>query len=149
MWSCVIFVRIQCIFIDFWVSSITITNHLVAAVNAKDADIILRSSDGISFRVYRKDLEAYSEGFVAPPSGNGDFMVETVELSETYDVLQLLLQFMRKQRQPDIKNIEFRLLADLAEAAEKYEVYAAIQLCHIYMRYVLFSSFRRKVEDSL
>ncbi|KAK7686409.1 hypothetical protein QCA50_010633 [Cerrena zonata] len=101
--------------------------------NAKDADIIIRSFDGIHFRVYRRDLEAYSEGFVAPPCGNNS-PIETVQLSETSGVLKLLLQFMRKQRQPDIKDIEFELLADLAEAAEKYEVYAAIQLCNIYMR---------------
>ena len=104
----------------------------VSLVNDADADIEIRSSDKHRFKVYRKDLEAYSEGFVGPPGINGKR--EVVELPETSEVLELLLQFMRKQRQPDIKEVPFHVLAGLAEAAEKYEVYSAMQPCHIYMR---------------
>ena len=104
----------------------------VSLVNDANADIEIRSSDKHRFNVYRKDLEAYSEGFVGPPGTNGKR--EVVELPETSEVLELLLQFMRKQRQPDIKEVPFHVLAGLAEAAEKYEVYSAMQPCHIYMR---------------
>jgi hypothetical protein len=33
-----------------------------------------------------------------------------------------------------LADVEFRILADLAEAAEKYEVYSAMAVCSMYMR---------------
>lgn len=97
--------------------------------------MILRSSDDVSFKVYRKDLEAYSDGFVGPPSSIDE--VEVVQLTETSRVLELLLQFMRRQRQPSFKDVDFNVLDGLAEAAEKYEVFRATEPCKIWMRYIL------------
>lgn len=93
--------------------------------------MILRSSDDVSFKVYRKDLEAYSDGFVGPPSSIDE--VEVVQLTETSRVLELLLQFMRRQRQPSFKDVDFNVLDGLAEAAEKYEVFRATEPCKIWM----------------
>jgi hypothetical protein len=67
---------------------------------------------------------------------NGD---EPVELSETADVLDLLFQFMYPQPQPDLRNLDFTVLAALAEAAEKYMVYPALAPCRLQMKCVLVS----------
>lgn len=63
--------------------------------------------------------------------------VHEVHLPENDEVVTLMLKFMHKQRQPDLWKLEFRVLKGLAEAAEKYFIYSAIDICHFFMRYVL------------
>ncbi|TFL00278.1 hypothetical protein BDV98DRAFT_473446, partial [Pterulicium gracile] len=63
-----------------------------------------------------------------------DSALDIVDVSETLTTLDLLLQFMRRQPQPDAGVMEFATLAALAEAAEKYEVYSAIQVLKVPMR---------------
>ena len=63
--------------------------------------------------------------------------IEVVPLSEPSLVLGLLLQYMYRRPQPDLKTVNFVTLAALAEAAEKYEVYSAMTVCSIYMRFAL------------
>ena len=104
------------------------TRHLV---NAEDSDITFRSCDGLLFKIHRSNLAAGSEGFAAPP---GTHSQEIVSLIETGDTLELLFQFMYPQRQPDLINMDFKQLAELAEAAEKYQVFAAMAICNVYMR---------------
>jgi hypothetical protein len=41
---------------------------------------------------------------------------------------------MRPKRYPDVEELEFTLLAEVAEAAEKYEAFAAIELCRLQMK---------------
>ena len=93
-----------------------------------------RSCDGMLFKVHRSNLASVSEGF-SPPPGT-DSRDEIVPLTESGDTLELLFQFMYPRRQPDLKKMEFKQLAELAEAAEKYQVFAAMGVCNIYMRYV-------------
>ncbi|KAF7978055.1 hypothetical protein HWV62_1685 [Athelia sp. TMB] len=76
------------------------------------------------------NLAANSEGFAAPPGTDSQ---EIVPLSETGGTLELLFQFMYPQRQPDLVNMDFEQLAELAEAAEKYQVFAAMAICNVYM----------------
>ncbi|TFK62874.1 hypothetical protein BDN72DRAFT_964285 [Pluteus cervinus] len=59
---------------------------------------------------------------------------EVVALSESAPVLELLLQYMYRQPPPDLSKVAFELLAGLAEAAEKYRVYYAIDGCRRAMR---------------
>jgi len=103
---------------------------------ADDSDITLQSSDGILFKVHRKNLEVHSEGFAAADSISGtgpESKSEIVLLSETSTTLDLLLQYMYRQPQPDLQQVDFDTLAGVAEAAEKYQVYAAISICRIFM----------------
>ncbi|KZP33083.1 hypothetical protein FIBSPDRAFT_1036239 [Athelia psychrophila] len=106
---------------------------------ASDSDVTVRSSDGVLFKVHRKNLEVHSDIFAAADSiatesaGNAK-ADEVVPLSEHSSVLELLLQYMYRQPQPDLKAVEFEKLADLAEAAEKYQVFAAIAICNVFMR---------------
>jgi hypothetical protein len=108
-----------------------------------NADLTLQSSDGVLFKVFSKDLEAYSGAF---PST--EFIKtrpnEIVFLLEASAVLELLLQYMRRQRQPDIARLDFPLLYALAEAAEKYEVYSATEVCKAYIKCVSSAYSLRK-----
>ncbi|KII91400.1 hypothetical protein PLICRDRAFT_507101 [Plicaturopsis crispa FD-325 SS-3] len=114
--------------------------HTTQAMNAPlssrfcsaDADVCFRSCDNVIFRFYRKNLEVHSEGFAV--DGMTSSPSDVVTVTETSAVLDLLLQFMSRQPQPDMEEIAFAELAGLAEAAEKYQVYSAMQLCNIYMR---------------
>jgi hypothetical protein len=106
-------------------------------VHATDSDVTFESCNKALFKVHRKNLECTSEGFAFP-----DGTVSTaaqVPLSETAEVLELLFQYMYPQRAPDLKTIEFKVMVGVAEAAEKYQVYAAMELCNHYMGYVSFS----------
>lgn len=103
-------------------------------VSAADSDLTIRSSDGVLFKVHRKNLELHSDVFA--DAGNLSSCNEIIDLSETSSVLELLFQFMYRQTQPDLSLIEFELLCPLAEAAEKYSVHSATQVCKIYMRSV-------------
>jgi hypothetical protein len=54
-------------------------------------------------------------------------------MSEESQVLDLLFMFMYPNRQPNLEKLDFRVFADLAEAAEKYEVFSAMAACHTRM----------------
>ncbi|KAF8328977.1 hypothetical protein F5887DRAFT_131777 [Amanita rubescens] len=99
--------------------------------NAPDADITFQSVDGIMYRIHRKNLECSSGAF--PAAEFESKKDEVVPMPEHSEVLDLLFTFMYPERQPNLKKISFRVLADLAEAAEKYEVFSAIATCNTHM----------------
>ncbi|KAJ7340725.1 hypothetical protein DFH08DRAFT_875103, partial [Mycena albidolilacea] len=101
-------------------------------------DIFLCSSDGVLHAAHSKNLEMYGEGF--PPSALASMsrdvktaQPEVVQMTERSDVLELLLKYMHLRRQPDLSRHKFDTLAGLAEAAEKYLVYSAMDVCRIRM----------------
>ncbi|KAJ7698778.1 hypothetical protein B0H14DRAFT_3904711 [Mycena olivaceomarginata] len=99
--------------------------------NFSDADVTFQSSDGVLFRLHRKNLEFGAGGF--PPS---DILTqdEIVPLTETCITLDLLLQFMYPQRPPDLSKTSFEVLEPVAEAAEKYQVFSAMAIFNLYMK---------------
>ncbi|KAF7372852.1 hypothetical protein MSAN_00491200 [Mycena sanguinolenta] len=99
--------------------------------NFADADVTLKSSDGVLFRIHRKNLEVCTEGF--PPSEISS-EGEVVELTETSVTLEIPFQFMYPQRHPALDTTSSEVLEPLAEAAEKYQVFPAMNICHIRMR---------------
>lgn len=64
---------------------------------------------------------------------------EIVTLSERSSTLDMLFHYIYRKPQPDITELSFEELSMLAEAAEKYHVYSAMEVCRILMRRV--SSF--------
>jgi len=103
---------------------------------ALDSDITLQSSDGVLFKVHRKNLEMHAEGFAgadAVVSASKSSDNEIIPLSETSTTLELLLQYMYRQPQPNLQQVDFGTLAAVAEAAEKYQVYAAVTICQFLM----------------
>ena len=95
-----------------------------------------QSCDGILFKIHRRNLEIHSEGF-SPPAGTNS-RDEIVPLTENGDTLDLLFQLMYPHRQPDLTEIDFKQLAELAEAAEKYQVFSVMASCNLSMRYMGF-----------
>jgi hypothetical protein len=98
------------------------------------ADITLRSSDDVLFKFYKKHLEVHSEAF-ASAEGFPVSETEEIHFTETSEVLDLLLQFMSRQKPPDLTSLKFETLASLSEAVEKYQVFSAMTACEMNMKY--------------
>ncbi|KAJ7186156.1 hypothetical protein C8R46DRAFT_1062607 [Mycena filopes] len=99
--------------------------------NFADADVTFQSADNVLFHVHRKNLEVCAEGF-PPAEISTDGTI--VELPETAATLELLFRFMYPERHPGLDTTPFEVLAPLAEAAEKYQVFPAMNICHIRLR---------------
>ncbi|KII94584.1 hypothetical protein PLICRDRAFT_184571 [Plicaturopsis crispa FD-325 SS-3] len=99
-----------------------------------DSNLTIRSCNNVLFRVHRINLEMHSEAF-AGAMGFPATASEEVSLPETSAVLELLLQYMYLRRQPNLRDVKFEVLEGLAEAAEKYQVYAAMEVCGMMMRH--------------
>jgi hypothetical protein len=92
----------------------------------------------VLFKVHSKNLEVHSDIFAdAQNTTRLASEDDVVHLSENADVLDLLFQYMYRQPQPDLRNVEFEVFAGLAEAAEKYAVHSALTLCRLKMRYTV------------
>ncbi|TFK24184.1 hypothetical protein FA15DRAFT_704830 [Coprinopsis marcescibilis] len=108
--------------------------------NSHGADIVFQSSDSLRFHVHAKNLEVSAGAFppIPPKSENIKGLIvadgECVSLSEPEAVLEVLFAFMYPQRHPDLEDLPFELVSAIAEAAEKYEVYPAMNVCRRRMR---------------
>lgn len=114
-----------------------------------DSNITLQSGDGRLFKVHRVNLEMHSQVFadaasisgpVSPALAEGsgeETVTETIPLSESGETVELMLQYMYLQPQPNLSAIRPDLIADLAEAVEKYIIYAAMGVCSDRMRYFI------------
>jgi hypothetical protein len=88
----------------------------------------------VLFNIHRKNLETAAGAFPPPEFTTNK---EIVPLTESSHVLELLFQFVYPQQHPDVNEIKpFENFASLAEAAEKYQVYPAINVCKMRMRSV-------------
>ena len=61
---------------------------------------------------------------------------EPVSLTETAKVLSILFSFVYPKRHPDLEDLDFSVVAAVAEAAGKYEVFAAMIPCNVRLTYV-------------
>jgi hypothetical protein len=97
-----------------------------------NADITLQSSDNILFKFYKKQLEVHSGAF----GGAEEFTAtdEPVMFTEPSKIVDLLLQLMSRQKHPNLRSLDFDTLDLLAEAVEKYDLFAYIQECQYLMR---------------
>ncbi|KAF9461570.1 hypothetical protein BDZ94DRAFT_1299144 [Collybia nuda] len=125
-----------CLFPDKSVSDDENINTKVSEhFNAADADVTFQSSDRVLFRVHRMNLEFASGGF---PPAETDTHGETVVLSEDASTLELLFQYMYPNPLPDIQSkCSFDNILKLGEAAEKYQVFSAMYICKLSMKYEL------------
>jgi len=89
---------------------------------------VVKSSDGVLFRVHWRILDACASNF--PDRSNSDIVV----LPETSTTLDLLFQFIYHLRRPDLKLQEFDTVRLLTISAEQYDVYSARITCKEYMR---------------
>jgi len=111
------------------------SNKTSEQFSAADADVVFISTDGVEFEIHRKYLETMAGAF---PPAEFPTSKEPVPLSEPAVVLEMLFQFVYPGRHPDVETIEsLELFAELAEAAEKYDVYPAISVCKLRMRAII------------
>lgn len=79
-------------------------------------------------------MATYGEAF---PCVDGTVVAsEPVNLTENKATLKTLLAFMHLAPQPKIRNLPCTEVLELAEAAEKYGVHSATQVCAIVLEYV-------------
>ncbi|KAG5644450.1 hypothetical protein DXG03_008349 [Asterophora parasitica] len=101
--------------------------------DAVDSEITFKSSDGRLFKLHKKHLEVGAGGF--PPSEFSQEPDEVVPLPESSETLEVLFQYLYPARHPLLLKLEdaisFGVLASVAEAAEKYQVYMAMD---VYMK---------------
>ncbi|PFH46148.1 hypothetical protein AMATHDRAFT_70475 [Amanita thiersii Skay4041] len=98
-------------------------------------DVVIKSSDDKFFGTHAVNLAVFSHAF-PPASLASSYPASTddpVCLTETGDVVELLLRCMHNQRQPDLLSPRSKVLIALAEAVEKYLVYPAMEICRLHM----------------
>ncbi|KAG6917860.1 hypothetical protein DXG01_000765 [Tephrocybe rancida] len=100
--------------------------------NAPDADVVFRSANNTLFRIHTKQLESASDGF--PPAPFTPLETEVVDLSENSKTLELMFRFVYARLTPSLDGINGEDLALLAEAVEKYQIHAGIQICKLAMK---------------
>ncbi|TRM57756.1 hypothetical protein BD626DRAFT_513952 [Schizophyllum amplum] len=98
---------------------------------ADEGTIPFVSSDNVPFYIDRarldRDAASFAPaGFVANPD-------EVVHLSEDSTTLDLLFRFVYREQHVRLSTLQFKMLASLAEAAEKYGVYSASTICRASM----------------
>lgn len=98
------------------------------SVSDYDADVVFQSGDSVQFRIHRKYLDATAGGF-PPVDFAGPGPGEIIQLQEDSQTLELLFQFTCPNRHPILDDVAFEILTAVAEAAEKYEVYAGMNHC--------------------
>ena len=111
----------------------TLTRPVKSVCDA-DADITFKSSDEVLFKIHSKYLAAASGGLEVPPEilTTPD---EVISLEEPSEILDLLFRFIHPRtestnfRQPSVMDMEPGILFALAEAAEKYQVFGAMNTC--------------------
>jgi hypothetical protein len=116
------------VFIKTYSLITTLTFH---TVDAADADVVFKSKDGILFRIHLKNLETGTGKL--PPDGVSTG--EIIELPEISTVLEDVFAFIYPRRHPLLAQIQMSHLVMVAEAAEIYEVFAAMSVCYLRMRY--------------
>ena len=80
----------------------------------------------------RAKLEREADAF-PPPSATLD-AGEVIPLEEDGDILELLFRFVDREEYVRLEDVEFDLLARVAEAAHKYRVYSAMVACRPQMK---------------
>ena len=94
-------------------------SRLIPCIVHSDWDLMLVSADGVTFNVHRKNLSVHSAIFADANAISNLATVcaepEVVTLSETADVLGLLVEFMSYRPQPQLDDTPFTTIADLAK----------------------------------
>lgn len=89
------------------------------------------------FQIHSKNLECTCGGF-APHGFAQDNEKELIVLSEDAATLEILFRFVYPREHPELDDIKFDLLLKVAEAAQKYLVFSALNICYVRLRCVSY-----------
>ena len=87
------------------------------------------------FHLHRKNLELYTDGEFPGVHDSADGSTEEeqiLRLDEPSSILEIVFQFMYPRRQLSLKGLKslgFQTISAVADAVEKYKVFAAMTLC--------------------
>jgi len=95
----------------------------------------IRSADGFIFQLHSVVLGVATSAFPGL-----DKEGEMVQLTEPADVLEILFAFLYPKAHPDLYGECFEMLMAVAEAAGKYEVHSAEDVCNERLLYVFLDS---------
>jgi len=101
----------------------------------QDGDLIVQSSDEILFILRQRQITDYAGDFPVQASRyvNG---LPAVVLPEPARVLEIVLHFFYPDRRyPVLEDAAFKLVMSVAQAVEKYQVFAARTICVKRLRY--------------
>ncbi|KAF9026928.1 hypothetical protein BDZ89DRAFT_826876 [Hymenopellis radicata] len=94
------------------------------------ADLCIRSSDNVIFKIHQKNIDTHTTVFPPFPSSKDD----VVELSERAEVLQVLFKYIYPTPPlPDLGDIAFPLLEEISIAADKYQFTSLSVICDVHM----------------
>jgi len=110
--------------------------------NAADADVVIRSSDNVEFRLHKRNLEFTSGAF--PPAETPVHSNETIQLTESAATLEILFQFVYPRQFPSLERLDFDSVMLLAEAGQKYEIFGLMNACQFQLR-----KFKHKHPDRI
>jgi hypothetical protein len=102
-------------------------------VSLHDSDIEIRSANGFIFQLHRVVLGVTTGAF---PGSELDTGGEMVQLIEPANVLSILFTFLYPKAPPDLHGEGFEVVAAIAEAVGKYEVFSAVLACNERLAYV-------------
>ncbi|KAK7442967.1 hypothetical protein VKT23_015911 [Stygiomarasmius scandens] len=105
--------------------------------------IVFSSLDHCLFYLHRESLKLGSGKFPLTLAEYGG----VVYLTEKGSILELLFSYVYPNRLPELNDISFETLLELAQAAEKYDVYLAKSMCVLKMMDYLDTSHRRQILD--
>jgi len=99
-----------------------------------DADVSFQSVDDVLFKAHRHTMSLCAPGFFAKTDTNAIDSEGIIHLPEKSALLELLFQHVYiKSRSPCLDDVAFDDLEALGDAAEKYRVFHAMNMCWIYM----------------
>ncbi len=96
------------------------------SVNASDADVTVKSSDDVLFRLHRVNIEVQAGEFIP---------IDQQQLPEPAHVLEILFQFLYPQNHPKLTDTEFETVQAVATSAEKYKIFSAMLVSQVRLRY--------------
>ncbi|KIY69863.1 hypothetical protein CYLTODRAFT_488580 [Cylindrobasidium torrendii FP15055 ss-10] len=90
-----------------------------------DADVIIKSSDGVFFRIHRLNLQANSD--FAPPEISVSDVTDPACFDEPSEVLEVLFKYLYHNESPSLENLSREVLVSVGRAAHKYQMGFAIR----------------------
>ena len=119
-------------------ANLKLIQWLTTLVSFVDSDISIQSGDGVVFGLHQANMKINMGSWELV---FGKAKIDAViQLPEKSVILDLLFQFCYPMRHPELNDLTFDTLSELAEAAEKYKVFSAISICKIGMKYVSWHS---------